>query len=161
MKSGACQPGQVWSSAGVSVRILLAAGMTQGKSNDRSCVLAVSGRHGSLLLTGDATGRIEPAIAREASELNRPLVLQVPHHGSKTASTGTFLDALMPQLAVVSAGYRNQFGHPADEVRARYAERSIDLLNTAESGYLHLRFASGGLEIDRGREFKSAWWRRP
>lgn len=156
----ACQAGQIWNSGGVSVHTLFAAGEGQGKSNDRSCVLLVSARHGSLLLTGDATERVEPAIASLASGLARPLVLQVPHHGSKTASSGEFLDTLAPQLALVSSGYRNQFGHPADEVRTRYAERSIDLLNTADSGYLHLRFVSNGLEIKKGRELRSAWWRR-
>lgn len=161
MAAGACQAGQAWSSGGVSMRTLHAAGAGQGKSNDRSCVIAVTGYHGSLLLTGDATDRVEPAIASLATDLPRPLVLQVPHHGSKTASSGGFLDTLAPQLALVSSGYRNQFGHPAEVVRNRYAERSIDLLNTAESGYLHVRFVSAGLEIERGRELESAWWRRP
>jgi competence protein ComEC len=160
MPSRNCQVNEVRESAGVSVRTLFAAGEGQDKSNDRSCVLAVSGRFGSLLLTGDATSQVEPAIASAASELIRPLVLQVPHHGSKTASSPAFLDALAPQLAVVSSGYRNQFRHPAAEVRVRYAERSIKLLNTADSGYLHLRFLSSGLEVERGRDVRPAWWRK-
>jgi competence protein ComEC len=160
MPAQACRNDEDRASGSVSIRTLLAAGEEQGKSNDRSCVLAISGRYGSLLLTGDATSRIEPAIASSASSLERPLVLQVPHHGSKTASSAAFLDALAPQLAVVSSGYRNQFRHPAAEVRERYAKRSIDLLNTAESGYLHLRFGRAGLEVERGREVRSAWWRK-
>ncbi|MEZ5463045.1 DNA internalization-related competence protein ComEC/Rec2 [Dokdonella sp.] len=160
MPAQACRSDATRASGGVTLRTLVAAGDQQGKSNDRSCVLAISSRHGSLLLTGDATTRIEPTIASGASALERPLVLQVPHHGSKTASSTAFLDALAPQLAVVSSGYRNQFRHPAAEVRERYAERSIALLNTAETGYLRLRFVASGLEIERGREARSAWWRK-
>ena len=159
--SRACQSGGVWYSAGVSIRTLHAEGPGQGESNDRSCVVAIEGRHGSLLLTGDATERIEPVIASSAAGLARPLVLQVPHHGSKSASSGALLDALAPQLALVSSGYRNQFKHPAVEVRERYAKRSIELLNTADSGFLHLRFVASGLEVERGRASRSAWWRRP
>lgn len=158
--SQACRAGQTHAYANVRVQTLFAAGLVQDKSNDRSCVIAISGRYGSLLLTGDATSRVEAEIANAASWLNRPLVLQVPHHGSRTASSAAILDALSPQLALVSSGYRNQFRHPAAEVSERYAERSIEMLNTADSGYLHLRFVSTGLEVERGREVKSTWWRR-
>jgi competence protein ComEC len=119
----------------------------------------VAGRFGSLLLTGDATSRIEARVAEALGEVPRPLVLGVPHHGSKTASSARFLDAIAPQLGLISAGYANQFGHPHADVLARYAARSIPLLNTADSGYLYLRFANTGLVQERGRMLRPAWWR--
>ncbi|SFN07158.1 DNA internalization-related competence protein ComEC/Rec2 [Dokdonella immobilis] len=129
------------------------------KSNDRSCVILVAGRYGSLLLTGDATSRVEPAIAAALGEGPRPLVMSVPHHGSKTASSSAFLDALSPQLGLISAGYRNQFGHPHADVLERYAQRAVPLMNTGSSGYLHLRFGRDGLQTEQGRLLRSAWWR--
>jgi competence protein ComEC len=61
-------------------------------------------------------------------------VLLVPHHGSKTSSTAAFLDAVNPKLALVQAGYRNRFGHPATPVMARYAERDIQVIDSAHCG---------------------------
>jgi competence protein ComEC len=61
-------------------------------------------------------------------------VLIVPHHGSRTSSTAAFLDAVQPQLAIVQAGYRSRFGHPAPDVLARYAERGIDVVRTDQCG---------------------------
>ena len=46
-----------------------------------------------------------------------------PHHGSRTSSSEEFIDAVAPRWAVVPAGYRNRFGHPAREVLARYDGR--------------------------------------
>ena len=50
-------------------------------------------------------------------------MLLVPHHGSKTSSTGAFLDLARPAFAVMSAGFENSYGHPHTEVLERYQER--------------------------------------
>lgn len=157
--ANACVEGESWSWDGVDFRVVSAVAGLNAKSNDRSCVVLVSGSFGSLLLTGDATTQVEPAVASAIGEAGRPLAMTVPHHGSKTASSAAFLDAIDPQLALVSAGYRNQFGHPHADVVARFAERSISLWNTADSGYLHLRFAATMVGPERGREVRQAWWR--
>ena len=54
-------------------------------------------------------------------------MLIVPHHGSRTSSTGAFLDAVRPATAVFQAGYKNRFGHPAPDVLQRYRDRGIGL----------------------------------
>ena len=154
-----CEVATISGAGGVSVRTVSAVADAAAKGNDRSCVVLVAGRFGSLLLTGDATSRIEARVAEALGEVPRPLVLGVPHHGSKTASSARFLDAIAPQLGLISAGYANQFGHPHADVLARYAARSIPLLNTADSGYLYLRFANTGLVQERGRMLRPAWWR--
>jgi competence protein ComEC len=61
-------------------------------------------------------------------------VLLVPHHGSRTSSTAAFLDAVRPSLALVQAGYRNRFGHPAPDVVARYVQRGIALAASPACG---------------------------
>jgi competence protein ComEC len=61
-------------------------------------------------------------------------VLLVPHHGSKTSSSAAFLDAVQPRLALVQAGYRNRFGHPAGPVLVRYDERRIRMIDTPHCG---------------------------
>jgi len=61
-------------------------------------------------------------------------VLLVPHHGSRTSSSGDFLDALRPRLALVQAGYRNRFGHPAPDVLQRYQDRGIQAHTSVQCG---------------------------
>ena len=67
-------------------------------------------------LTGDATSRIEPAIAEALGDVRRPLVMSVPHHGSKTASS-----AAIPRCAVTAAGPR--FGGLQEPVRSSACRR--------------------------------------
>jgi len=153
----ACRDGESWRWDEVDFRIV--AVTAAAESNDRSCVLVVSGSAGSLLLTGDATAKVEAAIAARIGPLRHPLLMSLPHHGSKTASSAAFLDALDPQLALLSSGYHNHFGHPHADVLARLRERSIPLLNTADAGFLHVRFASGGHVARQGRDESRAWWR--
>jgi len=50
-------------------------------------------------------------------------VLKVAHHGSDTSTTSEFLAVVNPQLAVISVGADNRFGHPSDEVLERLKER--------------------------------------
>ena len=159
LEANACHERESWRWDGVDFRVVSAVTGPSAKSNDHSCVVLVSGSFGSLLLTGDATTQVEPAVADSIGEVRHPLVLTVPHHGSKTASSAAFLDAIDPQLALVSTGYRNHFGHPHADVIARMSQRSIPLLNTPNAGYLHLRFAPDSVVPEQGREVRQAWWR--
>ncbi len=132
-----CHAGQSWTWDGVRFEILrpLAADYALTlKSNAMSCVLRVSGGGRSALLTGDIEREQEAALLAAAPDALRSDVLIVPHHGSKTSSTGAFLDAVQPKVAVFQAGYRNRFGHPAPEVLARYRERGIEVDVTPSCG---------------------------
>ena len=61
-------------------------------------------------------------------------LLLVPHHGSRTSSSAAFLEAVAPRTALVQAGYRNRFGHPAPDVARRYLERGIDFVRSDRCG---------------------------
>ena len=134
-----CETGQGWTWDGVRFRVLGPAADAGGKGNDRSCVLLVEGAGGRLLLTGDITSKVEPAVAAALGDGPSPVLL-VPHHGSKTSSDADFIDAVDPPFAIVSAGWRNRFGHPKPEVMARYAEAGVPVLNTADSGAIGVEF---------------------
>ena len=79
------------------------------------------------------TARDMALLARAGPAL-RSQVLLVPHHGSKTSSTLPFLQALQPRLALVQAGYRNRYGHPAQAVLDRYRAEDIALVESARCG---------------------------
>jgi len=125
-----CEAGQHWVWDGVSFTVLHPRAedyeRPAAKPNALSCVLRVADAQGhSLLLTGDIEAEQEERLVQGDAAALASQVLVVPHHGSKTSSTPAFLDAVAPQLAVVQAGYRSRYGHPAPPVLARYAERGI------------------------------------
>ena len=65
----------------------------------------------SVLFTGDIEGLVEGRLVESGDEL-RSTLLKVAHHGSRTSSRPEFLDAVSPQVAVISVGSWNPFGHP-------------------------------------------------
>ncbi|MGB3747657.1 MAG: DNA internalization-related competence protein ComEC/Rec2 [Rhodanobacter sp.] len=138
-----CVAGQAWRWDGVRFRVLSPLPGEGDHDNDSSCVLLVEGRGGRVLLPGDISSKAEPAVAA-AVEAGPPPVLVVPHHGSKTSSGAAFIAALRPSLALVSAGWRNRFGHPRAEVVARYADAGVPLFNTAVEGAVEVEFPADG-----------------
>jgi len=134
-----CEAGQHWQWDGVSFAVLhpLAEDYDRAglKANAMSCVLRVTDAAGrSLLLTGDIEAEQEQRLVLGDATALRSTVLVVPHHGSKTSSSGGFLDAVAPQRAVLQAGYRNRYGHPAAPVLARYAEHGIGVIRSDACG---------------------------
>ena len=120
---------------------------------------ALRGSGGTLVLGGDIGARSERRIAGDWRAGRAPLVLLLPHHGSRFSSSAALLAALRPSLALVSAGYRSAYGHPHGDVRARLAARGVALFNTAEAGALHLRVGADGPRLRTLRGVQPRWWR--
>jgi competence protein ComEC len=105
----------------------------QDPRNDDSIVLELLWRDVSVVLTGDIGAAVERDIESQFPPV--PLrVLKVPHHGSLTSSSSSFLNALAPRVAVVSVGRGNRFGHPAPAVLQRYQEIHAELFRTDRDG---------------------------
>ena len=134
-----CVAGEQWAWNEVRFTIIHPSPVDGGSSNDRSCVLLVEGRHGSLLLSGDISSRVETQLLGRLMP-RQPTVLLVPHHGSRSSSSERFISGLKPSLAVISAGWRNRFGHPHPHVTARYDAAGVPWLNTADTGALRIDF---------------------
>jgi competence protein ComEC len=137
-----CHAGEDWRWDGVDVAMLRPPANAALRGNDAGCVVLVTGQGGRLLLPADTSSNVEPDIAR-AVPPGPPLVLVVPHHGSKTSSSVAYLEALRPRIAVVSTGYLNGYHHPAPSIVVRYAKLGIPLLNTSATGAVSLRFPVG------------------
>ena len=131
-----CVAGQHWTWDGVRFELLHPAPAdyeTAARPNALSCVLRIANAGGAVLLAGDIERPQESLLAAAPDRLRADLLL-VPHHGSKTSSTEAFLQAVRPHAALVQAGYRNRFGHPAAEVVERYRAQGIRLVLSARCG---------------------------
>jgi competence protein ComEC len=115
----------------------------------------------ALLLTGDITAAVETEVAAALGPAAPHTWLTVPHHGSKTSSSPAFIAALNPELALVSSGYRNRFNHPHPAIVARYRAAGVSLLNTPQSGFVTIRFATDAAPrlLERGRIDRHPYWR--
>jgi competence protein ComEC len=135
-RSERCVAGQSWDWDGVHFQVLHPAAADYGapaRPNALSCVLRIANGRARVLLAGDIEKAQEANLARTPQLLRADLLL-VPHHGSRTSSTAAFLDAVQPSVALVQAGYRNRFGHPAADVVERYAQRGIALATSPWCG---------------------------
>src|SRR3989441_1089350 len=101
--------------------------------NDDSIVLELRWRDVSVLLTGDIGRPVERTLAATIPPA-RLRVMKVPHHGSLTSSTADFVHAMHPNVAVVSAGRGNHFGHPVPEVLERYRAVGAEIFRTDRDG---------------------------
>ncbi|MFC4543327.1 ComEC/Rec2 family competence protein [Halosolutus amylolyticus] len=90
-----------------------------------SLVLAIEFGEFTYLTTGDAGGDAEQRLVEQRSHEIDADAYQVGHHGSSSSSTEPFLDAVDPQVAIVSSAADSQYGHPHDEVLESLADRNV------------------------------------
>ena len=146
-----------WQFDGIDFILLSASDLTGDNKNDRSCVLLVRSGGTHVLLTGD----IEAA-AEQRLRLVLPrfiALISVPHHGSLTSSSHGFLNHVLPQSAVVSAGRGNHFGHPHAAILARYHRRHTRVFNTAIDGGISFLVSQAGITpIVTARDLRKRRW---
>jgi len=104
------------------------------KNND-SLVVRLQYKERSVLLPGDAEKQAEYAMLSEteAGKLHAD-VLKVGHHGSKNSTMPEFLESVGPQIAIISAGEQNPYGHPSAELLERLRGSGARILRTDQEG---------------------------
>ena len=134
-----CVSGERWEWDGVLFELWRWPGATD--SNPKSCVLRVQANGERLLLTGDIDRAAERAFL--ASALAVPTDwLQAPHHGSRSSSSGPFLERLAPKSVLISRGRGNAFGHPHSQVMQRYRALGSRVYDSAEQGAVRLQLGA-------------------
>ncbi len=108
---------------------------TKSDIDNNGMVLHISMGEVSFLLTADMMWEAEFELIAHRANL-ASTVLKIGHHGSDTSTTSEFLAVVNPQLAVISVGDDNRFGHPTPEVMERLEERigSKNIYRTDEQG---------------------------
>lgn len=104
------------------------------KNND-SLVFRLRYGNRTILLPGDAEKDAERTmLADDAGEELRADVLKVGHHGSKNSTMPDFLAAVRPQMAIISAGEENPYGHPSPALLARLQDAGVSVYRTDRDG---------------------------
>jgi len=156
-----CAAGKHWQWNEVNFEILHPQTFN-ASSNNRSCVLKISNNHSSFLIAGDIERKAERQMLKRVPQKLAADILLVPHHGSNTSSSPAWLHKVNPQLAIVSAGYKNRFSHPTKKILARYQSHNIDMLNTAEAGMIKLKFAAPNekpaIAVKQQRKVSTHYW---
>ncbi len=130
-----------WQDNGVAVELMVPE--FEGKAtNDRSLMVHLSYAGCSFLFTGDIETEAERWLTRHLD--SKITVLKVAHHGSKTSSTESFLEKVKPDLAVVSAGLHNTYGHPHRYALARLGRNAKMILRTDFHGFIEVEVTRSG-----------------
>lgn len=96
----------------------------------------------TMLLTADAEAEAVPLDPGPVD------VLKVAHHGSEDAGLGALLDRTQPQLAVISVGADNPYGHPTPSTLATLARHGVPTLRTDEDGDVVIDVSKGSMRVD-------------
>ncbi|MFH1195148.1 MAG: DNA internalization-related competence protein ComEC/Rec2 [bacterium] len=116
-------------------------------SNNRSGVIKLVHGNNSFLFTGDLGIEGEELIVEQFDEFVKSDYIKIGHHGSKSSSSDLFLDAVNPDIGIISAGLFNNYKHPSPKVMTRLRNKNIAVSRTDfEGGIL---FISDGEKIEK------------
>ena len=116
---------------------------TRSDLNSNSVVLRLDHKDICFLFTGDAEDPTERALLNGG--LDECDVLKVAHHGSGHSTSDSFLRAVKPRYAAISAGAKNRYGHPDEDTLARLASAGVTVHRTDTEGTI--TFTSNGKKV--------------
>jgi len=127
-------------------------------SNNRSCVLKISGIHSSLL-SGDIEAEQELRLLGTMPDKLKATVLLAPHHGSRTSSTMNFLQRVSPQVSIFTVGRDNRWGFPKTRVLEAYDLINSRIYRTDMDGAVTVYSGAGDIKVRKYREGRFNLWR--
>ena len=119
------------------------------ETNDTSIVLRIDYGATSFLLTGDMEADAERDLVASGANLKVD-VLQVGHHGSSTSTSYVFLNAVLPEMGIISCGVNNKYGHPHEETLSILRDAKVDVYRTDLQGTITI--GSDGQNFTVGTE---------
>ena len=120
--------GTQWALGGATVTMLGPVAQYDD-TNDTSIVLRIDYGATSFLLTGDMESDAERDLVNSGANLKVD-VLQVGHHGSSTSTSYVFLNAVLPEMGIISCGVNNKYGHPHEETLSILRDAGVDVYRT-------------------------------
>lgn len=105
------------------------------ESNANSVAIKLTNGDNSFIFTGDADYNSEADMVASGIDLDCD-VLSLGHHGSATSTSWDFLQATVPEFAVISCGAGNMYGHPHEETMEKLADMGIQVYRSDEQGII-------------------------
>lgn len=115
-------------------------------NNNSSIVLRITYGSRSFLFTGDIEASSERWLTKNGGVLAADVV-KVAHHGSRTSSTGEFVDAVRASYAVIPVGRTSPFGHPHGEVVERWRNAGAKVMTTGGRGMISISTNGRDLQV--------------
>jgi len=137
--------GDEWKWNETKWKVLWPKGLSHAENED-SILALVTVMKQTILLTGDASEKVEEAVVQANPNL-RFSILKAGHHGSRTSSGEALLRLVQPRLAFISCGKHNHYGHPNAETLARLKATGAIIFRTDQDGQIRLRFTREKLEV--------------
>ena len=127
--------------------------------NANSIVLRLDYGDFSMLLTGDAEEQTEHRMLTKDVNL-KVKVLKVAHHGSKYAASQEFVERVKPEVAIISCGEWNRYGHPSQIVLDRLRAAGAKLYRTDFQGEITIttRGKENDFVVKTAKENKTDLW---
>jgi competence protein ComEC len=125
--------------------------------NANSVVVRLDYGSFSMLLPGDAESQTEDRMINKDVNLSAK-VLKVAHHGSKYATTENYIKRIKPEVAIISTGEWNRYGHPAQSVLDRLKAADVKVYRTDLQGEITITTKGKGYEIKTAKEAASDLW---
>jgi len=116
-------------------------------TNDGSVVAKLTYGKDTFLFTADAPNKIEQILLGYRPNELQSEVLKVGHHGARTSTGQSFLEAVAPTYAIISAGKNNSYGHPFLEVIERLTIAGITVFSTIDKGTIIFKSDGKGVDI--------------
>ena len=116
--------------------------------NNYSAVTRLKYNNKRFLFMGDAEAISENEIIYYEHCIEA-YVLMIGHHGSRTSTTLSFLDALSPRIAIISVGRNNTYGHPCSSVLGRLLAMNVEIYRTDIDGTIIITYHNGSLIVER------------
>ncbi len=107
------------------------------KDANNSLIAKVKCGEISALYTGDNSASVEEKLLQTTEDWSAQ-IFKAPHHGSKTASSQAFLEAINPSLYIISVGILNRFGHPNAEIIEMIEDLGIRIKRTDKDGTIKI-----------------------
>jgi len=137
--------GDEWKWNETKWKVLWPKGLSHAENED-SILALVTVMKQTILLTGDASEKVEEAVVKDNPNLQFS-ILKAGHHGSRTSSGEALLKLVQPRLAFISCGKHNHYGHPSPETLARLKASGAIIFRTDQDGQIRLRFTTEKLEV--------------
>ena len=140
------KPGSEYTFGDVKFTVLAPFENDDNLNNMSVAIKLTYGKH-SFLFTGDAEKEVEEQLLESGYDLSAD-VYKVAHHGSETSNTDDFIDSVNPEIAVISVGIGNSYGHPDYVVTDRLEQRNINYYMTSRKGNIVIKSDGEKLTVE-------------